>query len=47
MLMMTSKTLNSVDFTKTQKTRYRENETFLLQIKKSLITHIGLLHGKK
>ena len=34
MLMMTSQILKSVDFTKTQKSRYLENETFLLQIKK-------------
>ena len=33
--MMTSQILKSVDFTKTQKSRYLENETlFLLQIKK-------------
>ena len=35
MPMMTSQILKSVDFTKTQKTRYLENETlFFLQIKK-------------
>ena len=34
MLMMTSQVLKSVDFTKTQKSRYLENETFFLQIKK-------------
>ena len=35
MLMMMSQILKSVDFTKTQKSRYLENETlFLLQIKK-------------
>ena len=35
MLMMTSQILKSVDFTKTQKSRYLENETlFLFQIKK-------------
>ena len=34
MLMMTSQILKSVDFTKTQKSRYFENETFFLQIKK-------------
>ena len=34
MLMMTSQILKSVDFTKTQKSRYLENETLLLlQIK--------------
>ena len=33
--MMTSQKLKSVDFTKTQKSRYPENETLLLlQIKK-------------
>ena len=37
MPMMTSEILNSVDFTKTQKPRYLENETlflFFIQIKK-------------
>ena len=34
MPMMTSQVLKSVDFTKTQKSRYLENETFFLQIKK-------------
>ena len=35
MLMMTPKILKSVDFTKTQKSRYLENETlFFLQLKK-------------
>ena len=38
MHMMTSQILKFVDFTKTQKSRYLENETFL-EIKKSLITH--------
>ena len=32
--MMTSQILKSVDFTKTQKSTYLENETFLFQIKK-------------
>ena len=32
--MITSQTLKSVDFTKTQKSRYIENKTFLLQMKK-------------
>ena len=33
--MMTSRILKSLDFTKTQKSRYLENETlFFLQIKK-------------
>ena len=48
MPMTKSKILNSVDFTKTQKSRYLKNETiFSLQIKNSLITHQGLLYGKK
>ena len=35
MLMMTPKILKSVDFTKTQKSRYLENETlFFLYLKK-------------
>ena len=34
MLIMMSQILKSMDFTKTQKSRYRENKTFLLQIKK-------------
>ena len=34
MLMMTSQILKSLDFTKTQKSRYLENETLFLQIKK-------------
>ena len=48
MSMMTSQILKSVDFTKTQKSRYLENETlFFLQIKKnSIITHQGLLYRK-
>ena len=33
MLMMTSQILKSVDFTKTQKSRYLENKTFFLQVK--------------
>ena len=37
MSMTTSQILKSVDFTKTQKSRYLENETlFFLQIKKIL-----------
>ena len=35
--MMTSQVLRSVDFTKSQKPRYLENETFSLQIKKKII----------
>ena len=34
MSMMTSQILQFVDFTKTQKSKYLENETFFLQIKK-------------
>ena len=38
----------NVDFTKSQKSRYLENEkSFFLQIKKSLITHQGSLYCKK
>ena len=44
--MMLPQILKFVDFTKTQKSRYLENETFFLQIKK-LSTHQGLLYGKK
>ena len=44
--MMTSQILKCVDFTKTQKSRYLENETFFLKIKKSLNTHQGLLIAK-
>ena len=44
---MTSQILRSVDFTKTQNSRYRQNETFSFQIKKPLITHQGLPHDKK
>ena len=37
-----------MDFTKTQKSRYLENETlFFPQINNSLITHQGLLYEKK
>ena len=32
--MMALQILNNVDFTKTQKSRYLENETLFLQIKK-------------
>ena len=47
MLMMSWQIFKSVGFTKTQKSRYLENETlFSLQIKKSLITHKGLLIAK-
>ena len=48
MPMMTSQILKSLDFTKTQKSRYLENEIlFLLEIKKSLIKHLGLFYCKK
>ena len=48
MPMITSQILKSVVFTKSLKSRYLDNETFLLQIKrKSLITLQGLLYGKK
>ena len=47
MPMMTSQILKSVDFTKKHKSRYLENETLFPQIKKSLITHEGLLYCKK
>ena len=46
--MMTSQILKSTPFTKTQKSRYLENETLLfLQIKKSLIRHQALLYDKE
>ena len=35
--MMTAQILKSVDFTKTQKSRYLENETFFLQMKNLII----------
>ena len=44
--MMTSQILKFVDFTKAQKYTYLENETFLFQIKNSLIAHKHLLCGK-
>ena len=44
--MMTSQILNSVDFTKTQKPRYLENETIFSSKKKSLITHKGYFMTK-
>ena len=48
MSMIMSQILKSVNFTKTQKFRYLENEMFFHQIKKnSLITHQGLLYCKK
>ena len=45
--MVTSHILKFVGFTKTQKSRYLENiKLFFLRVKKSLITHQGLLYGK-
>ena len=44
--MMTSQILQFVDFTKTKKSKYLENETFFSKKKKSLITHQVLLYGK-
>ena len=47
MPVTTSQILKSVDFTRTQKSRYLENEIlFFLQVKK-FVTHQGLLYGKK
>ena len=48
MSVMTPQILKFVDFTKTQRSRYIENQTlFFLQIKvKLLITQQGLLYGK-
>ena len=47
--MLTPQILKSVNFTKTQKSRYLENKIFFLKKKKkkSLIAHQGLLYGKK
>ena len=48
--MLTPQILKSVNFTKTQKSRYLENKIFFLQKKKkkkSLIAHQGLLYGKE
>ena len=49
MPLMTSQIFKSLDFTKTQKSRYLENETlFLLQIKKTISnTCYELIYGKK
>ena len=44
--MMTLQILKSVDFTKTKKSRYLEDETCFLDIKK-LITHQGLLYDRE
>ena len=51
--MLTPQILKSVNFTKTQKSRYLENKIFFSSKKKkekeqkSLIAHQGLLYGKK
>ena len=53
MSMITSQILKFVDFTIIQKSRFLENETLFFlkkkkkKKKKSLITHQGLLYGKK
>ena len=41
--MVTSQILKSLNFTKTQKSRYLENETLFFPQIKELITHEGLL----
>ena len=43
MPMMISQILKSVDFTKTQKSRYLENKTFFLQIKKIIYQKTTLM----
>ena len=45
--MMASQSLKSVDFTKTQESRYLENETFFLQIKKFMNYTSRTKLGKK
>ena len=47
MPMMHSQIFKSVNFTKTQKSRYFKNKTFFLQKNKTLIVHQGLLYAKK
>ena len=48
MPMMRSPILKFLNFTKARKSRYLENKAlFFLQIGNSLITHQGLLFGKK
>ena len=47
MPMMTSQIFKLQDFTVTQKPRCFENETSFPQTKKIIITHQGLIHGKK
>ena len=46
MLMITSQISTFVNFTKTQKSKYLQKETFFLQIK-IFITHQGLHYGEK
>ena len=41
-----SQTLKSVDFTKTKKSRYTENETLFFSQINSITTHQGLLYLK-
>ena len=45
--MMTSRVWKSVDFTKTQKSRYLKNKTFFLQIKKIISYKSGATLGFK
>ena len=47
--MLAPQILKSVNFTKTQKSKYLENKIFFLQkkTKKTLIAHQGALYGKK
>ena len=47
MPMMTPQIFKSVNFTKTQKSRYFKNKTFFLQKKTKTIAHQGLLYAKK
>ena len=44
--MMTSQILKSVDFVKTQESKYLENKTFCFPQIKSLIAHQELFYGK-
>ena len=46
MYVMMSQILNYVDFTKRQKFKYRENETFFVQIKKINYTSSATLWQK-
>ena len=39
MPMVTSQSLKSVDFTKTQKSKYLENKIFLVQINKKIVKY--------